>query len=145
MIVKMFPITELNEIPNHLLEVTYIMLKARSMKEGNTSGSQVAAGGGVDNSGNASSSNFAPNETGTTAANGSTTDENDPAHGLTPDKAMIYYIIKAKNDDDNGIERSQIKVQASDNVRPHVDSILEFLSSEGHVYTTCSEDYFKAT
>lgn len=135
MIVKIFPISELNEIPNHLLEVTYIMLKARNMKDGgNTSGgAQVAAGGG-----GASTSNFGKPD----ATNGS---NESAVNGLDAEHAAIFNIIRSKNDDESGIERSAIKQLAPERLTLKIDHILDFLSNEGHIYTTCSDDYFKTT
>lgn len=138
MIVKMFPISELNEIPNHLLEVTYIMLKARNMKDGNASaGFQGTVGAGNSYASNATNDGGA-------GANGSTMDNGAP-NGLDNDHAMIFNIIRTKNDDESGIERSEIKQRAPNNLKHRIDTILEFLSNEGHIYTTCSDDYFKTT
>lgn len=68
--------------------------------------------------------------------------ENDNS-GLHSHQQLILDIIQ-NGDPEYGAERNNIKKQVPPNVAPKVDEILEFLSSEGHIYTTKTDDYFKA-
>lgn len=66
--------------------------------------------------------------------------------GMTMQQIKILEIIRSANDAECGIEKSNILAQVPKPITPQVvDDILEFLLSEGHIYTTSSEDVFKAT
>ncbi|XP_011299440.1 replication protein A 32 kDa subunit-like [Fopius arisanus] len=67
------------------------------------------------------------------------------ANGLNPEQAQIFKIIKDVDEDDIGIERSTLKAQVPSLSSAKVDTILDFLVSEGHIYTTRTDDHFKAT
>ncbi|XP_058807707.1 replication protein A 32 kDa subunit-like [Phymastichus coffea] len=63
--------------------------------------------------------------------------------GLNPHQQMVLDIIQ-NGDPEYGAERNAIKKQVPPIVAPKVDEILDFLSSEGHIYTTKTDDFFKA-
>jgi len=44
-----------------------------------------------------------------------------------------------------GIEKRDILVKVPKHIIPRINEILDFLLCEGHIYTTSSEDFFKAT
>lgn len=119
LILKMWPLTDLNELINHLLEVTYVMLKAE--KSGNTSHED---------------------------SNIMQTDDimtNDNLSGLTKEQTLVFKIIQAENGSDNGIERHILKSRVPKNILSTIDDIIDFLTSEGHIYTTLTDDHFKTT
>lgn len=63
--------------------------------------------------------------------------------GLTKEQSIIFNIIQAKNDSENGIERNAIKAHVPKNI--DVDNIISFLTNEGHIYTTLTDNHFKTT
>lgn len=123
LILRMWPIQDLNELTNHMLEVTYATLKAEAMaKKGNE----------TEVHHNSSTVNAGPSE-------------DSPYYGMTGDQTSVYKIIHAQNNTESGIERSEIKRQVPKRVLSEIDNILDFLVSEGHIYTTSTDDYFKTT
>ncbi|XP_076276209.1 replication protein A 32 kDa subunit [Lasioglossum baleicum] len=123
LILRMWPLQDLNELTNHILEVTYATLKAEAMaKNGNKTE--------VDH--NDSRVDNGPSE-------------NLPYYGMTRDQSLVYKIIHAQNNTESGIERSEIKSKVPERVLLQMDNILDFLVSEGHIYTTSTDDYFKTT
>ncbi|XP_076661682.1 replication protein A 32 kDa subunit [Halictus rubicundus] len=123
LILRMWPLQDLNELTNHILEVTYATLKAEAMaKKGNET--EVR-------------------HNGSTIDNGPS--EDSPYYGMTGDQTLVYKIIHAQNNTESGIERSEIKSQVPKRVLSEIDNILDFLVSEGHIYTTSTDDYFKTT
>ncbi|KAL0105802.1 hypothetical protein PUN28_015900 [Cardiocondyla obscurior] len=65
--------------------------------------------------------------------------------GMSPEQMTVLEVVRSANDVDCGIEKRDILLQVPKHVIPRVDEILEFLLCEGHIYTTKSEDCFKAT
>ncbi|KAF7411645.1 hypothetical protein HZH66_000541 [Vespula vulgaris] len=119
-IVRILPLEDLNELTNHLLEVTYTTVKAEQLfKANNTPAFSV----NVDDN-----SMF-----------------NNDCTGMTSEQAIVFKIIQAKNDTECGIERNDIKALVPERILQDVDQIIHFLTSEGHIYTTRTDDHFKAT
>ncbi|KAF3428686.1 hypothetical protein E2986_02432 [Frieseomelitta varia] len=117
LILRMSPLQTLNELTNHILEVTYVTLKAKLMAQ---------KCGIVDEGRNAE--DFSSNESAT---------------GMSTGQHLVYKLIQTQNDTESGIERTEIKEKVPETLLQHVDDILEFLVSEGHIYTTSSDDHFK--
>ncbi|XP_017764233.1 PREDICTED: replication protein A 32 kDa subunit-like [Eufriesea mexicana] len=122
LILRMWSLQNLNELTNHILEVTYATLKAKAMTMKTEIGHQRCE----------SAANEIP-------------DENSPYYGMTADQTIVYKIIHAQNDTESGIERSDIKTNVPSRILREVDNILDFLVSEGHIYTTSTDDHFKTT
>ncbi|KOX71670.1 Replication protein A 32 kDa subunit [Melipona quadrifasciata] len=113
LILQMLPLQTLNELTNHILEVTYVTLKAKLMAQKH----------GIVGE------NFSSNE--------------PSAAGMSTGQHLVYKLIQTQNDTESGIERTEIKEKVPEFLLQHVDDILEFLVSEGHIYTTSSDDHFK--
>ncbi|XP_034189050.2 replication protein A 32 kDa subunit-like [Osmia lignaria lignaria] len=124
LILRMWPLQSLNELTNHLLEFTYIVLKSKAM---------------------AKQSNEVGDGNSTMAATNGEQLENCPDYGMTGEQSLVYKIIHAQNDTESGIERSEIKAKVPKTILPRIDGILDFLVSEGHIYTTSTDDHFKTT
>ncbi|XP_014233732.1 replication protein A 32 kDa subunit-A-like [Trichogramma pretiosum] len=62
---------------------------------------------------------------------------------MNPSQKLVLEIIK-NGDQEYGAERDEIKAKVPQNLIAKVDEIIEFLSAEGHIYTTKTDDYFKA-
>lgn len=118
LILSIVPMEDLNELTNHLLEVTYVILQAKKMTK------IEAKPQNISSIGNTEDSNY---------------------NSFTPDQLEIYNIIRDENDSDCGIERATIKARVSARIKPSIDKILEFLVTEGHIYTTLTDDHFKTT
>ncbi|KAF7989523.1 hypothetical protein HCN44_008197 [Aphidius gifuensis] len=66
-------------------------------------------------------------------------------HGLGKYPSIVLQIIRDCSDGD-GIEKNDLLSKLPNDITaPQVDEILESLTSEGHIYTTCTDDYYKAT
>lgn len=105
----------LNELTNHLLEVTYIILKSQKMLNKQNKKSNTDNAFMIDD-------NFIE---------------------LTKEQSIIFNIIQAKNDSENGIERNVIKTCVPKSI--DVDNIIDFLINEGHIYSTLTDNHFKTT
>ncbi|KZC14914.1 PREDICTED: replication protein A 32 kDa subunit [Dufourea novaeangliae] len=123
LILRMWPLQDLNELTNHILEVTFATLKAEAMAKKNKELINHQNGSTVDKGAN----------------------EDVPHYGMTGDQSLVYKIINAKIDTESGIERAEIKGQVPPRILSEVDNILDFLVSEGHIYTTSTDDHFKTT
>lgn len=120
LIVKVWPLTDLNELTNHLLEVTYVTLKMEKMSD--TTNGNVSA----------------------METNSVFTSDNNLS-GLTREQSFVFKIIQMENDTENGIEKSVLQTRVPKNIAPIVDDIIDFLTSEGHIYTTITDNHFKTT
>ncbi|XP_076179218.1 replication protein A 32 kDa subunit [Ptiloglossa arizonensis] len=123
LIMQIYPLEDLNELTNHILEVTYTTLKAEAMAKKNKE---------LEN-----------NQDNTMVDQGPS--EDSPYYGMSKDQTLVYKIIHAQNDTESGIERSDIKTQVPKGILPEINNILDFLVSEGHIYTTSTDDHFKTT
>lgn len=65
--------------------------------------------------------------------------------GMSPDQVAVLEIVRSSNEAECGIEKRDILTRLPKHVIPRIDEILDFLLCEGHIYTTSSEDFFKAT
>ncbi|XP_076629660.1 replication protein A 32 kDa subunit [Colletes latitarsis] len=120
LILKLRPLVNLNELTTHLLEVTFLMLKAEAMLKNELENNQK------------NDTNEGPSE-------------DTPYYGMTKEQTLVYKIIHAQNATESGIERCDIKTQVPRKMLTEVDGILDFLVSEGHIYTTSTDDHFKTT
>lgn len=120
MLVKLLPVKELAEVLMHLLDVTSVCLEAAKEKTQ-----------GIKNN---------PSLMSSTIAN-----FNDGVNGMTKEQSIVFSIIQSENDSDCGIDRATIKKRAPPNITSKIDDILNFLSNEGHIYTTNTDDHFKTT
>ena len=119
LILKILPLLNLNELTSHLLEVLHVMLKMQRISNMGNEGSNAAQMNDVCMSNNLS--------------------------GLTREQAVVFKIIQKENDTENGIARDSIKVRVPGNIVSVLDNIIDFLISEGHIYTTLTDDHFKTT
>ncbi|XP_076664930.1 replication protein A 32 kDa subunit-A-like [Andrena cerasifolii] len=120
LILKILPLLSLNELTNHLLEVIHVMLKMQKISNMENEGSNAAQMNNVC----MSDSNLS---------------------GLTTEQTTVFKIIQTENDTENGIARDTLKMRVPRNIVSILDNIIEFLTSEGHIYTTLTDDHFKTT
>lgn len=131
LIMKIYPVTDLNEITMHLLEAIVVGLK----------GERMAGAGSTDVSG-ARDSGQSMMGLQNTMMDSSITSAS--LGGMTNEQKQVFTIIKSDNETPSGIERDMIKSRLP-NLASRVDDILEFLAGEGHIYTTLTDDHFKTT
>ncbi|XP_078043224.1 uncharacterized protein LOC144473319 [Augochlora pura] len=69
-----------------------------------------------------------------------------PSFKLDTEQSLVLSVIKAEDKtDDTGIHRSVLIQKVPQYIVSRLDAILDFLSGEGHIYTTLNNEYFKAT
>lgn len=120
LVLRVFKLREINELTCHLLEVFYVC--QMGFHKQNPTMKQI----------------------GGTADNRSANTESYDFPGMDRDQSHVFHIIK--NDiSDSGIERDEIKAKVPSHIVSKIDDILEFLAGEGHIYTTRTDNHFKAT
>ncbi|XP_024946295.1 replication protein A 32 kDa subunit-like [Cephus cinctus] len=117
LILRIWSLQSMNELTSHLLEVTYVMLKAKKIY----------------------------GEKQSTNQNALETDAKYISGMMTPEQQIIFEIIHAEINSEIGIMRETIKQRAPVNIKAQVDNIFQSLASGGHIYTTCTEHQFKTT
>ncbi|XP_046643615.1 replication protein A 32 kDa subunit-like [Daphnia pulicaria] len=130
-------LTTANEITTHLLETQWVRMKLRQMKRKMGEGTGQSMNNSVTGGG----------MTGPLASSSSATSNvaNGIMSGLSSFQSMVYTIIQATTAE-TGMEKSQIYNSVRGRMIPRdVDAALEFLCSEGHIYSTVDEDHFKST
>ena len=134
---KVSVISSQAEYDAHLLEVVYTKLKLRQLN-GRINGqigmsdgmSQSMLGGGLSVQGGGG---------GGGAANGSGQSFGNKNYDL------VYGIIR-QTVEESGCDRDTVFNQAKKTMsKSDMDNALDFLSSEGHIYSTIDEDHFKTT
>ncbi|XP_018300370.1 replication protein A 32 kDa subunit isoform X2 [Mycetomoellerius zeteki] len=115
LILRMYPLEDLNDLTCHFMEVMYFMLKASKPAE----------------------------ETGLPSNNSLMID--NTMSGMSPEQVAVLEVVRSANEAECGIEKRDILAKVPKHVISRIDEILDFLLCEGHIYTTSSEDFFKAT
>jgi len=141
MIFKITPVTDLNLITTHILQVMHTQLKleniAKMQDGGGMGGGQMSMGGGGMSHSLVGAGNFDNSGGGGGSFSGMS--------GLSGPQNKVYQVIRQVQDE-QGISRDQIYGSLMGQVnRGQVDETLEFLSSEGHIYSTVDDDHFKST
>jgi len=122
------------EVDGHLLYVEFCRLKMRQLQ--NTINGQIGGdmGGGLQNS-------MMGGGLGVTPMGGSM---NTQSFG-NKNYDLVYNMIKACMED-QGLNKDNILNQCRGKLsKGEMESALEFLSNEGHIYSTIDEDHFKST
>lgn len=116
LILRMHPLENLNELTCHFMEVMHFILKASKPAE-ETTVSNIKNSITMDNT----------------------------MSGMSPEQMAVLDVIRSANESECGIEKRDILVQVPKHIISRIDEVLDFLLCEGHIYTTSSEDFFKAT
>ncbi|KAF2889128.1 hypothetical protein ILUMI_17045 [Ignelater luminosus] len=132
MILKMFPVDNINDVTNHLLEVIHTRLEAEEASKGSLS---LAA--------------IRQNNPGAELANSMSfmdmdVDKSSNSTGFTALQEKVYRILQPVNTQ-AGLDRATILSKFPTNQHRDVNAALEFLTNEGHAYSTVDNDHFKAT
>ncbi|KAL5016804.1 hypothetical protein ScPMuIL_006393 [Solemya velum] len=120
---KMTPIADMNEVTCHILEVihSHVMLSQ-------------------DSSANAAVTSAGDATIGQTGYN----DMTGAINGLTPIQSQTHLCIKS-NSTEHGASIESVCKQLRGVPEKSIREAIEFLSSEGHIYSTIDEDHYKAT
>ena len=135
---KVSVISSQAEYDAHLLEVVYTKLKLRQLS-GKINGqigmsdgmSQSMMGGGLSVQGGGGGGGAATGGSGQSFGN--------------KNYDLVYGIIR-QTVEESGCDRDTVFNQAKKTMsKSDMDNALDFLSSEGHIYSTIDEDHFKTT
>ncbi|XP_038057729.1 replication protein A 32 kDa subunit-like [Patiria miniata] len=130
---KIKPLTDMNELTLHMLETvhTHMLLTKRKSAEASTS------------------SNFGSNQFTTPSKGGMASTSGfgsvaAPANGLNNVQGQVHQLITACHDD-QGVSINYLATSLKGTPFNKIREALEFLSNEGHIYSTIDDDHFKST
>jgi len=139
-IFKTAPVTDLNEITCHMLEVIQTRMKLKKLKEADA---QKPAPGTSDNSFGNSMLAGGLGPTGTGDAGGSNVAGN--IAGFSANQNLVHRIICSAREE-SGMHKDQIIAAVKNKInQKELMEILDFLSNEGHVFSTVDDDHYKST
>ncbi|XP_063300531.1 replication protein A 32 kDa subunit-A [Pelobates fuscus] len=124
---KIAPIEDMNEFISHMLEVVqaHMILNSQGQASGGGSAMVLSTPGRV--------------------GMGETAGANDmPINGLTPHQSQILNLIKSYRGSE-GMALDDLKARLQGINVNTIKQALEFLSNEGHIYSTVDDDHFKST
>lgn len=131
---KITPISSTAEMDCHLLQVVYAKLKIRQLAAKAEGGSGMADYGGLSNS-------MMGGGLGTVQAPAAAAHQGFGHKNYD----LVYGVIKGSVEE-QGVDRGHINNMVRSKMsKQELDSALDFLSSEGHIYSTIDEDHFKTT
>jgi len=126
------------EIKGHRLDIQYSKLKIRQLK--NKENSIINGGGGGGGLSNSMMGGATGNYGGTSTLGGMSSNQFE-----NPKQEATMKLIAGCTREE-GISRDELTSSLSSKMsRNDVDAALEFLSGEGHIYSTIDEDHFKTT
>merc|ERR1719158_24026 len=118
----------------HLLQVVYSKLKLRQLNQGSNGGAMDFQTTGLTNS-----------MMGGGLGMGSSSAPSSGQSFGHKNYDLVYHLIKASTEE-QGVDRDHINQQVKTKMsKQEMDSALDYLSSEGHIYSTIDEDHFKTT
>ncbi|XP_043301664.1 replication protein A 32 kDa subunit isoform X1 [Cervus canadensis] len=123
---KIMPLEDMNEFTTHILEVVnaHMMLSKPSSQP--SAGRAPISNPGMSEAGNFSGNNFIP------------------ANGLTVAQNQVLNLIKACPRPE-GLNFQDLKNQLQHMSVASIKLAVDFLSNEGHIYSTVDDDHFKST
>jgi len=139
-IFKVFPISNMNEVTCHAFEVMYAAMKLKKLREAETMKTGVGMSSGLNNV--LSNSMIGNNMMGAGPTKGPVSDS---VHGLNANQTMVFRVISGCKEE-SGIHKSDI-IQNLKNKLNEKDIMvqIEFLSAEGHIFSTVDDDHYKST
>ncbi|KAH8412581.1 hypothetical protein KR009_003261, partial [Drosophila setifemur] len=125
MVFKLLPVLDPNEVCTHLLEVLNARYKAEDYQS-------KGGAGGAGTSGSGSIADF------------TTSQSTAIVSGLDPKQQAVFQAIKS-NVSEEGISRKELKAKFSHISDSELTNILDFMISEGHIYSSIDADHFICT
>jgi len=130
MVFKVLPIESNEELQSHELECLYVKLKLRQLNEKEN---QAIGGGGLPNS-------MMGSQHGSMGASSMTTS----SFGNSKQDAVFKVLSACTREE--GLSRDEMMESLKGRIsRKELDDALDYLSGEGHIYSTTDEDHFKTT
>lgn len=126
MIFKMLPVNDANQVVTHLLEVLHSRYKAEEYSK------KTESGGGFND--------FSMGGVQTSAQSGGDTNN----LGLGGKQQAVFLAIK-NHATEEGINRMELQKRFNHISKGELDTILDFLTSEGHIYSSIDADHFLST
>ncbi|XP_055907720.1 replication protein A 32 kDa subunit [Eupeodes corollae] len=126
MVFKMLPVTDANQVVTHLLEVLHSRFKAEeySKKIDSAGGfGDFSMGGGAQPSAQSGGGNNL---------------------GLDSKQLAVFQAIK-NHASEEGISRMDLQKKFNHMSRSELDNALDFMTSEGHIYSSIDADHFLST
>ncbi|KAM5182167.1 replication protein A 32 kDa subunit [Mantella aurantiaca] len=127
---KIAPIEDMNEFVSHMLEVVHSHMSLNAHPEGGGGGSSMAlttpGRGGMNTGGSFSGGN------------------DMHTNGLTPHQTQILNLIKSCKGSE-GMDLDSLKSRLQGMNVNVIKQALEFLSNEGHIYSTVDDEHYKST
>lgn len=135
MVYRISPVESKEEADSHELECLYVKLKLRQLKEKENrsiGASTMGMGGGLSNS-------MMSNAGMGAATMGGTSSFQNPKH------EAVFKVLRGC-DRDEGLSRDEMMQALRGRLsKMDLDDALDFLSGEGHIYSTTDDDHFKTT
>ncbi|XP_016963196.1 replication protein A 32 kDa subunit [Drosophila biarmipes] len=125
MVFKLLPVLDPNEVCTHLLEVLNARYRAEDYKNKGGSGAVASSGSG-------------------SIADFTTSQSSAIVSGLDPKQQAVFQAIKS-NVSEEGISRKELKAKFSHISDSELTNILDFMISEGHIYSSIDADHFICT
>jgi len=135
---RIFPINDMNEFSCHALEVIHSQMLHKYMKSG--AGGSIAANGAMDTSVNGAGPSNGPSHD----AGYSPDFSPAPVPGL---QTLQHRVLQAIQMDrtESGPHVKQVMRSIGSTDEQAVRNAIDFLSNEGHIYSTTDDDHHKAT
>ncbi|XP_076136624.1 replication protein A 32 kDa subunit [Alosa pseudoharengus] len=132
------PLEDMNEITSHMLEVVHAHMqlsKPQAMMDGG-SGSVAMSSVPMSNMGSGNMNNMGGG--GYAGANSMV------SNGLSPNQNQVLCLIKSCPEP-QGISIQELKQRLSGMSVTVIRQVVDFLSNEGHIFSTIDEDHFRST
>jgi len=147
MIFKIQPLYDINQLTTHMLEVIKTPFVLEEINKHNGTG-----GGAEGNNQSVNNSSMMGGGGGgaepmdqSNAGGGGGGGMSALEQGLTPDQRMVYQIIKCTKTDE-GADKLDLMTNLRGKMSTKaVEAAVEFLSGEGHIYSTVDDDHYKTT
>uniref|UniRef100_A0A8C6QH71 Replication protein A 32 kDa subunit n=1 Tax=Nannospalax galili TaxID=1026970 RepID=A0A8C6QH71_NANGA len=123
---KIIPLEDMNEFTTHILEVVNAHMMLSKSNNPPPTGRTSLSNPGISDSGNFSGNSFMP------------------ANGLTVTQNQVLNLIKACPRPE-GLNFQDLRKQLQHMPVASIKQAVDFLSNEGHIYSTVDDDHFKST
>jgi len=142
-IYKVFPVTDMNEVTCHGLEVIQVPLKLKKLKELEARKTGVGLGAGMDNT--FSTSMVGGGFGGSVGGGGGfgSVQTGGATAGITNNQNRVLNFMK-KNQNEDGIHRAEV-AKFMGMAPAEAMEVIESLSNEGLIYSTKDDDHFRVT
>ncbi|XP_076319878.1 replication protein A2 isoform X2 [Tachypleus tridentatus] len=132
---KVIPVTNLNEVTMHILEVVHTSMAIAVMDSQNVQAISTAGflAKSLDNT-----------QMGMNVSGGAILEDVGNMFGLDRNQQLVFRAISAATSEE-GISFQHLCESLKSLTPAVIRKVVEFLSNEGHIYTTTDDDHYKAT